>query len=80
MSRAVNTKKNVSRAVVPTDDGPAENDKPCADMETGDAPEWTPVRAIEAPLQGGVQDMGDTTSAALPTAMNPTADADDGDL
>jgi hypothetical protein len=79
MSRAVNTKKNVSRAVVPTDDRPAETDKPYADMEMGDACAHTPVQAIEAPLQGGVQSMGNTASPALPAAMNPTT-ADAGDF
>jgi hypothetical protein len=85
----VDTKKHMRRAVVPTDDAPAENDKPCVDMETGDAPEWTPVRAIKINVNGrgagygpsiGVQDMSDAASAALPTTMNPTADADDGNL
>jgi hypothetical protein len=71
MSRTVDTNKNTSRAVVPTDDGPAENDK--LDMETGDAPEHTPVQAIKHPLQGG------TASAALPAAINPTT-VDEGDF
>jgi hypothetical protein len=56
------SKKNVSRAVVPTDDGPTENARSGANIVKVKSPEQTNVQAFETPLEsleGGVQEMGD---------------------
>jgi hypothetical protein len=82
-------KKNLSRAVVPTDHQPTmerqrtygrlvDNARSVADIEKGEASEQTHVQAFETPLEGGVQETDDSTSAA-PRATNPTK-TDEGDF
>ena len=61
----------MNRAVVPIDDGPTEIARSGANIEMGEAPEQTDVRAFETPLEGGAQEMGDRASAAS-RATNPT--------